>query len=348
MGGAVKPGTKRSGSRRALAVAFVVGALLVLAVPSAKAHGKEVSIGVTCSALSAARPLTKACTAVLTYADGDPVRDAQLRLTALRDGRSEPPVTASFTPLAEPGTYSAIVSYPAYGRWRMRFVLAGSDRGAAELVDEILPPVPGASSKIRARLQVVTSFGAADMRNLALRIVHMLAAVAWFGLLAGVLAVARLSSPQRRSRLLRRAAGVFPWAAGATLALLAVSGALSAAYNAPTRAPGLFSPGSVARLPFGEAYLAAFLAKMILAAGTIVGTVALGLLLRRARAAPVPVSGGAIAAADRREVALVGRTPRALARLAAANLLTGVLLLVDVVVLGYLHVISHVGGAAGG
>lgn len=347
MRAAAEPCTGK-GLRRLLAVVTTVGALFVLAGPAAWAHGKEVSIGVSCSAPSAARPLTRACTAVLTYADGDPVRDAELRLTALREGRSDSPVTASFTPLAQPGTYSAIVAFPAYGRWRMRFVLAGSDRGAAELIDEILPPAPGASSEIRARLQVVTAFGAADMRNLALRIVHMLAAVAWFGLSAVVLAVARISPPQRRWRLLRRVAGIFPWAAGAAFAALAVSGALSAAYNAPTRAPGLYSPASIARLPFGEAYLAAFLAKMVLAVGTIVGTVALGVLLRRHRTVPVPVSGASIAVSERQATALPDRIPKTLARLAAVNLVMDVLLLVDLVVLGYLHVISHVGGASGG
>lgn len=154
--------------------------------------------------------------------------------------------------------YSGAVTFPAYGTWKIRFSVTEPGRGEAEIVEDILPPAPGTSSEIRARLRVITSFGPADLRNIAFRILHLLGAVLWLGLTALVFVGARLASPQERSRMLRRLAVGVPWGIGVSILLLAISGIFSAIYNTPSRPPGLFAPTGLAQLPFGDAYLIAF------------------------------------------------------------------------------------------
>lgn len=320
-----------------------VTALLVVASPGiGRAHGKEANLAVTCATPDPARPLVKACTAVLRYTDGDPVEGARLVVEATREGSSVAdlaPVT--FEPLAEVGLYSALIEFPAYGAWRMRFVLEEPAEGEAELREEILPPVPGSSSEIRAGLQIVFSFGLADVRNLAIRFAHVLAMGVWLASVAMVLIATTFVSSQERPRLLGRAAAAFPWAAAGSLALLGLSGILNAVYNTPTRPPGLFRPGDTVELPFGEVYFGIFLVKMALAAAVVWGTVALSVALRRAAREPT-----ALMAAGPHAPLLEG-SERRIRRIAALDLGLGVLILAVVILMAYFHIISHVGGAAG-
>jgi len=319
-----------------------VAALLVVAWPGiGRAHGKEANLAVTCATPDPARPLVKACTAVLRYTDGDPVEGARLVVEATREGSSEadlPPVI--FEPMAEGGVYSALIEFPAYGVWRMRFVVEEPAEGEAELREEILPPVPGSSSEIRAGLQIVFRFGLADVRNLAIRFAHVLGMGVWLASVAVVLFATTFVSSPERPRLLERAAAAFPWAAAGGLALLSLSGILNAVYNTPTRAPGLFRPGDTVNLPFGEVYLGIFLVKMALAAAIVWGTVALSVALRRAaRETTAPTAGPHATPFQRSE----GR----IRRIAAIDLGLGVLILAVVILMAYFHIISHVGGAAG-
>ncbi len=321
-----------------------VTALLVVALPGGigRAHGKEVNLAVTCATPDPARPLVKACTAALRYTDGDPVEGARLVVEATREGSSVAdlaPVT--FEPLAEGGVYSALIEFPAYGVWRMRFVLEEPAEGEAELREEILPPVPGSSSEIRAGLQIVFSFGLADVRNLAIRFAHVLGMGVWLASVAVVLIATTFVSSPERPRLLERAAAAFPWAAAGGLALLGLSGILNAVYNTPTRPPGLFAPGNTAKLPFGEVYLGTFLLKMVLVVAAVWGTAALSVALRHACREPASmVADGTVGSR------LVG-PERRVWRIAALDLGLGVLILAVVVVMAYFHIISHVGGAAG-
>lgn len=224
----------------------------------------------------------------------------------------------------------------------MRFEVREPGSGEAELLDEILPPLPGVAPEVRARLQVVFTFGLVDARNLAVRILHFLASAAWFAFVSLVLVLSMLLTPEQRWRPLQRVAQVFPWAAGGSLLIIALSGIYNALYNVPTRAPGLFAPQGLAALPFGKAYLTAFLVKMSLMVTILVATTTLALVLRNVYGRPAPVGGaGDGVGASRLD-------PERLVRiLAAFNFLLGLLIFANVVVLGYLHIISHVGGAAG-
>lgn len=326
---------------------MTTGAVLLVSLLSGatvEAHGNVVNIALTCVTPDPARPLTKVCTAFLKYTDGDPVSKGDFQMTARREGASALALgPVIFTPLDREGVYSATITFPAYGRWRMKFQVREPGSGEAELVDELLPPLPGAAPEVRARLQVVFTFGLVDARNLIVRVIHFLASASWFALVFLVLVLSLLLTPEQRWRPLKRVAGAFPWAAGGSLMLIAMSGTYNALYNVPTRAPGIFAPQALATLPFGKAYLAAFFVKMGLVLAILIATPMLALALRKAYDLPAPLGGGMNDASG------VSRADpeRTVRWLAALNLLLGLLTFANVVVLGYLHMISHVGGAAG-
>lgn len=328
------------------AAALTVVIFVTLLGPGlADAHGREVEISVSCSAPDPGRPLIKACLAFLRYGDGDPVGDARLEATGTRQGGA----TATFGPAAfealdQDGAYSATVLFPAYGTWRMRFVVRGPGRGEAELREEVLPPVPGDSSQIRGQLQVVFSFGPADVRNLVIRVAHGVGTLAWLGSVVLVLVALTFGSPVDRPRLLRRLWAIFRLAAVGGLLVVAASGILNAVYNTPTRPPGLLDPGTTATLPLGRVYVAMFVVKMALVAAIVAATSALWSALRRASRLSIGVTGDVTGAMTSRSPELLERRVR---RLAAMDLGLGLLVLLVVVLMGYLHVITHVGGAAG-
>ncbi len=330
---------------RTLLCAAAIGLLAsLLGGGAVEAHGKAVNITLTCVTPDPARPLTKVCTAFLKYADGDPVLDAAFLVTAKREGQTEVTLgPVRLAPVDRVGGYSGTLMFPAYGRWRMRFQVRGSGTGEAELVDELLPPLPGAAPDVRAQFQVVFTFGLADVRNVVLRIVHLLAATAWFALVGLVLVLSRYTAPDQRWRLLRRWAATFPWIAAALLFLVALSGIANALYNTPTRPPGIFAPKTIAGLPFGQAYLVAFSFKMVLMLAILVATAALAIVLRRTYGHPAPIVAGAAPGSE----GVHGAPDGHVMRVAILNLALGVLTFATVVVLGYLHMISHVAAATG-
>lgn len=333
-------------ARRRFLLMTAGAALLVslLSGATVEAHGNAVNIALTCVTPDPARPLIKVCTAFLKYTDGDPVSKARFQMTARREGASEAALgPVVFTPLDREGVYSATITFPAYGRWRMKFQVREPGSGEAELVDELLPPLPGAAPEVRARLQVVFTFGLVDARNLIVRIIHFLASASWFALVFLVLVLSLLLTPEQRWHPLRRVAGAFPWAAGGSLMLIAMSGIYNAMYNVPTRAPGIFAPQVLATLPFGKAYLVAFFVKMGLMLAMLIATPLLAIALRKVYHQQAPRGGGSTDASD----ASRADPERTVKWLAASNLLLGLLTFANVVVLGYLHMISHVGGAAG-
>jgi len=336
---------RAGGLLRAAALATAVGSALV-SQTAASAHGGPVNIGVSCMTPNTARPLGKVCTAAVTYGDGDQVIDARLSLTASRedgDRRSFGPVP--FQAAGEEGVYTAAFQYPAYGKWLVEIEAVEPGSGSVELREEILPPLPGAigSGASEARVRIVLDFDSRELANIVVRAVHLGAATAWFAVSALVLAASLFLSGPERERALRSLAAWFPWVAGAAFLVLAGTGSYIAVYNVPARTPGLFDPNLVQRLPFGSAYLMAFAAKMGLTATMVVAAVALALALRRAYGSALrPVAGGAVAAAI--PLSRVERWP---AILSGLNVALGICVFADVVVLGYLHILTHIGGIYG-
>jgi hypothetical protein len=325
--------------------AALVAALITVLV--AEGHGREVNIGVSCVALDPARPLSKVCTAVVAYLDGDPVADAKLSLTASReDGARRAFGPVAFQPGGEAGVYTAAFDYPAYGKWLATVRVAEPGEGGADLREEVLPPLPGAinsSATNAARVRIVLDLDAREVTSVVVRGVHLFAAMAWFALSALVLAASLALSGSQRERHMRSLARIFPWAAGGSLLAVALTGWYNATYNAPTRPPGLFDPASIGRLSFGEAYLFAFLVKMVLSAAILAVSVGLAVALRRAYTPALPprIAGGAAHALAARGV------ERLVVGLSVVNIVMGLLVFAVVVVIGYLHILTHIGGLYG-
>ena len=326
-------------------IAVLIAALMPAA--AAQAHGGAVSIGVSCLTPDQARPLSKVCTAVVRYVDGYPVGAANLSLSASRedgDQRSFGPV--AFRPAGEAGVYTAAFEYPAYGRWLARIEVTEPGQGEAAVREEVLPPLPGtAGSRVsEARVRIVLDFDKGELTNISMRVLHLGAAAAWFGASGLVLAASLFLNGPERERVMRSLAGWFPWVATASFLALALTGWYNAVYNVPTRPPGLFDPQLTGRLPFGSAYLMAFAVKMGLTALMVLVAGALALTLRRTISVSVRpmIAGGSAPSAlpamhSRRSVVV----------LSGLNVLLGILVFVAVVVLGYLHILTHIGGLSG-
>lgn len=345
--------TIRRGALVALAavVLLAAGALYGRNVSPARAHGKEVEIELRCAPLDPRAPLDQSCEAVVTYAnDGEPVTGARLRLEGIRPGKGDRASGDPVRPSGEPGYYTGTISLSAYGGWVLSATMEAPAEGTVELRQEVLPP-SGASPISEARARLLINFNARDLANIAALVAHLVGTAAVFGVTAGVLIIGVTAHGPRGTQYRRSVVRAFPLLAGAAFVLVAGSGLYNAAYNSPTRSPGLFHPTTVANLPYGDAYVIAFGVKMALALALLLGTAALAFQLRRHAPWLMPqMSGGAEAASQ--EV-MVGCSLLSEVRgdvcisLAAFNLLVGGTLMIVVVVLDYLHLLSHAGAVSG-
>lgn len=343
--------------QRSAVLRFILGVLAALAITSAlhqwtaagaEAHGKEVQIELRCAPADPAMPLDQRCQAVVTAAnDGDPVSDARLTLEAVRPEKGDHATGEAIRPTGEPGHYAGTIRLSAYGTWILSAQVEAPAEGKVELTQEVLPPSGTASPVAQIRARLLISFNSRDVANIAALVAHLVGSLAFFASTAAVLVVGVIAKGQRGIEQRRRIARAFPWLAGVTFALIAASGFYNAMYNSPTRQPGLLHPGDVASLPFGDAYLIAFGVKMLLAVALTLGTAMLAFRLRRSVSWLVPsVAGGAQALFDEittRNSLLAELRKDACVLWAATNLLAGGALLINVVVLDYLHLLSHAG-----
>lgn len=332
----------------ALVAAVVAGVLFSRGAAPAEGHGKEVQIELRCAPADPATPLDQRCQAVVTAAnDGDPVSDARLTLEAVRPEKGDRVAGEAIEPTGEPGHYTGTIRLSAYGTWILSVQVEAPAEGKVELTQEVLPPSGTASPVAQVRARLLISFNGRDVANITALIAHLLGALVLFAATAAVLAVSGTAQGQQGADQRRRIARWFPWLAGASFALIAASGFYSAMYNSPIRQPGLLHPGDVASIPFGDAYLIAFGVKMLLAVALTLGTGMLAFRLRRSVSWLVPgIAGGAQAPFDEitpRNSLLAELRKDACVLWAATNLLVGGALLIDVVVLDYLHLLSHAG-----
>lgn len=329
-----------------------VGTLSSRGIAPAQAHGKEVQIDLRCAPLDPRAPLDQICEAVVRYAtDAEPVSDARLRLEGIRPGKGDRASGDTVRPSGEPGRYTGTISLGAYGRWVLSATMEAPAEGTVELTQDVLPPSGEASPISEARARLLISFDTRDLANIAALIAHLVGTAAVFGVTAGVLITGVAAHGLRGIKYRGSVARAFPRLAGAAFALIAGSGLYNAVYNSPTRSPGLFHPATVTDLPYGDAYVIAFGVKMLLALALLLGTAALAILLRRQASWLVPeMSGGAEGAFQ--EV-MVGWSLLSEVRgdvcilLAAFNLFVGGALMINVVVLDYLHLLSHAGAVSG-
>jgi len=325
-------------------------ALISGAAPAAEAHGKEVQIDLRCSAINPSMPLEQKCEAEVTYSgDRDPVTGADLMLQAVRLDKGDRVRAQPFEATAEPGHYVSTISLDAYGAWTITAFVESPAEGEVELTEEVLPPSGAASPVAQTRARLLVSFNSRDLANVTVLVAHLLATMTLFAATAGVLVVGVLMQGQNWIQLRRRMARGFPLLAAGSFALIGVSGFYNAIYNAPTRSPGLLHPARVADLPFGEAYLIAFGLKMMLAVALLIGTATLALkLLRSATWRLPPIAGGSEAITEETAAVTPDARADACVLLAGVNLATGVAILLTVLVVDYLHLLSHAGTFSGG
>lgn len=316
-----------------LAASLMIAAAAGFSNP-ANAHGKEVVVTVTSLIADPAQPLTRLYRAAVEYEDGDPVEDARIELTGVRQegGQTIGPVT--FYPLGEPGLYAAEFTYERFGTWELTVIVLAPGEGTATFTDAVLPgantssaaTAPDTTATTAEKLAVLFKFDAQDFLNIILRFVHSLAGVAWFGLIAVAVVARRFMTPESQYQTLLRLRGIFPKGAGISLTILLASGIYNAIWDAPIRAPGVFNLQTMLGIPFGDAYMIAFLGKVLAYVAIVIVTIR----LRSALQALSPQPGADAPTQTQR-----------ITRLSLFGLGTGVFLAIDISILIYMHYISH-------
>lgn len=334
--------------------AIVLGLLIAAwaMTPSrADAHGKELEATVSTLLPNQDSPLTRLYRVTVVYAsDLDPVENATVTLSATR---AEGGPGISGTNLTEvpggKGVYIGEIDYTRFGAWQVTVQVRGPlGQGEAEsaFTDQVRPKAVTDSEqeslvfeaeRVR-RLQLFFKFGWwPDMVNIILRVVHSSAAIAYFAMTGLVLFIVLAGIPTSWPDLPAKLHPIFIPVTVGSLIVLGASGMYSAAFDSPTNAPGIYDIEAILRLPYGEAYLGAFLVKPLAWLMLIYLAVRIGQELKLYARVPL-VGGGAMAMA----LPTVRVTSR-LKHLALANLGIGIVLVVDIALVIYLHYLSHLG-----
>lgn len=336
----------RRAGRSVWALVAIVAVLLIgwsMRPEIASAHGKEVAIAVASLTPDPDEPLHRLYQARVTYAaDGDPVVGAAVTLTVRRpDDRVALPALRLTEIGDAPGLYVGEIVFERFGAWEVELevrAVLGQGEGSVTFEDSIRPeslnPAEEAARQAEAervaRLQLLFRFNWwPDVVAIAARVLHALAGLAYFLLTGLVFGLAWFGIPSRALDLPRRLDRVFRPAAATSLGLLLVAGLYGAAFDAPVAFPGIYDVDAMRRIPYGDAYLAAFLVKVLLFWGLVALAVRIGRTLHHWVAGSVPSIDDPAVAALRRTTAI--------------NAAVGVAVVVDVAVLVYLHYVSHLG-----
>jgi uncharacterized membrane protein len=336
----------RRARRQAWALVAVVALLLIgWSMPPgiATAHGKEVSIAVASLTPDPDEPLHRLYRARVTYSsDDDPVVGAAVTLTARRAGEQVALPALRLTEIGDaPGLYVGEVVFERFGAWEVELevrAVLGQGEGSVTFEDDIRPeslnPAEEAARQAEAervaRLQLLFRFDWwPDVFTIAARVLHALAGLAYFMLTGLVFGLAWFGIPSGAPDLPRRLDRVFRPVAATSLGLLLVAGLYGAAFDAPVAFPGIYDLEAMRRIPYGDAYLAAFLLKVLLFWGLAALAVRMGRTLHQWMAGAVPSIDDPAVAALRRTTAI--------------NAAVGIAVVVDVAVLVYLHYASHLG-----
>ena len=323
-------------------IAFLAGLLYPTQVA---AHGKELDITIASLIPDPDKPLVRLYRATIAYAsDLEPVEAAKVELTAERAEGGEPVGPIQLTALKDqPGIYVGEVTYVRFGTWTVTLHVSETGGGETTFIDKV---IPGGSTlagddllaeqeeRVR-RLQLFFKFDWRDVGNILVRIFHSLAGVAYFALIGASLAISLIGQGTTRLRIITRLNRLFLPVAFTSLGMLLVSGLYSAAYDAPITWPGVFDLSGMQRLPFGYAYLAAFLLKPLI----LVALLVVALKMKKA------LSVMALSTTRSDDDILTDKSlwQQRFQRLAMVNAGLGLLVIADVAVVIYLHYISHLG-----
>ncbi len=348
--------TSKMWNKRSISLApLAVAALLALVASAAfagpaLAHGKEVEIKISSFAPDPADPLTKLFRAVVTFKDGDPVEGATVLLETERQGGGPVVAAVELKPLSEPGVYAGQVKFPIFGNWETRLTVVGREEGegAVSFIEEVAPSAPESSAaatrEARERvLELFFSFNLGDIINILVRLSHTLGSIAVYGLSAMTVVAHLFLSPASKAMFFRRLSRVYWPVIAAGIVVLILSGVYAAAYGAPIKASGVFNIDVMWEIPYGPVYLGAILYKSIAFAISAVVMYKMAAAMRTAGNAIPPAEGASV---DSLPMAAAVSTTKAatssqLFRLAAVNTALGLSLIVAVVVVMYLHNLSH-------
>lgn len=315
----------------------------ISATAEVDAHGKELAITVDSLVPDAERPLQVLYRVTVVYAgDQDPVDDAAVVLSYVRPGDDAAPTQLVLTEVeGSAGTYVGEVVFERFGEWDMRLdveATLGLGSGSVEFVDDIKPePADAALDAARraeaervASLQLLFGFDWwPDIITVIVRIGHSLAGLAYFIASSLVLMLAWFGIPSRRPDLLGRVSRSFLPVASISLGVLLLAGLYTAGFDAPVAWPGIYDLSALLSIPYGDAYLVAFLVKVVAFILLVVMAVRINGTLRRWGTSPAPDEDLA--------------TISTLKRQTLVNATIGLIVLADIAVVIYLHYISHLG-----
>lgn len=325
---------------------FVAGLVAIAGVaqlpfpPSpAQAHGNELEIAVAPLVPDPHQPLRRLYRVQVVYAgDREPVQGARVMLAARRTD------TAALSPLQltevehAPGLYVGELLFERFGSYQVTLeVTAALGQGDGRVVfnDEIRPrPISAeeeAAQRVEAdrviRLQAFFAFGWwPDVVNVAMRIVHSLAGVAYFIGVGLAFGLAWFGPPANPGDFLRHLQRFFLPATVISLTALLGAGLYAAYFDAPVAPPGIYDLSRMRQIPYGDSYLIAFLIKLVLFAVLAVLAFRIHRSLQRWN---LGGPNNALTATLRWETLAC-----AIAGVAAAS---------DAAVLIYLHYVSHLG-----
>ncbi len=335
---------------------LIISLLLMVLNPGrnpdlAEAHGKEPTVGVTSLIPNPEQPLLRLYRAHIVYAaDNDQVDGATVMLSAQRKEGGPEITSVQLTGIKEqPGVYVGEVEFPRFGSWEVSiriFAALGQGQGLTQFVDQIRPAIigPGEEAALLAdaervrKSQVFFQFAWwPDVVNIMVRIVHSVSGMTYFVITGLILFMAWAGVPSAWPNLPRNIGRFFLPAVLASLVGLGATGLYSAAFDAPIKSPGIYDIGGMLELPYGEAYLGAFLVKPLAWFAMVFLVFAMHRHLKNYRGAPM-LGGGVIAVYPARPTLALS-----LKRLATINAGIGLILVADVALVIYLHYLSHLG-----
>ena len=331
------------------------------------AHGKELTLTVSSLIPDRNEPLRRLYRVHAAYTgDQDLVEGAAVFVGGTRrEGGEQLPEKRLVELPGEPGVYVGEVVFDRFGEWELTVdveAALGQGDGSATLVESVTPVVLSAADKTSLlteadrvqRLQVFFAFKWwPDIATIVIRVLHTFSAVTYAAVVGSVLLAAWLGGSGARI-LTGRIGENFLILATLSLAGILLSGLYSAAFDAPNAAPGIFEYLDLLALPYGDAYLAAFLLKPL-------GWVMMVLFALRVDAVVIKPAFEALNADDQDSVSMTvpsgaahdsgqlsaNETPKKtdieLKRLIRVGTALAVVAIADLGVLIYLHYLSHLG-----
>jgi hypothetical protein len=344
---------------------LAAGMVGLIRIDVAEAHGKELTLTVSSLIPDRAEPLRRLYRVHAEYTgDQDLVEGASVVMTgSRREGSVQLGEQQFFELPGEPGVYVAEVVFDRFGEWELEIAVhaaLGQGDGTANLVESVTPVVLSAADQTSLlteadrvqRLQVFFAFEWwPDIITIAIRVLHTMSAAIYAGVVGAVLLAAWIGGTGSRV-LTGRIGDNFLLITALSLGGILLSGLYSAAFDAPNAAPGIYEFMDLLALPYGEAYLAAFLLKPV-------GWIAMVIFAMRVDAIVVKPAfdslkgsndfshgipaGAAEDTPENGEIAAARTSEIELKRLIRVGITLAGVGIADLAVLIYLHYLSHLG-----